>query len=90
MITPENLTYLFDNLKADEITKAFESHFDYLAFECHIFNTGCNATLEAFEYSEKREQEITNNGNLFCDKETFLQLFKDSDSLNPFLIELIK
>ena len=28
-------------------------------------------------------------GGIFCDMDTFIELFKESSSINPFLIELI-
>jgi hypothetical protein len=39
------------------------------------------------DYDEETENDANNNGQLFCDKDTFLQLYKESKSLNPFLME---
>lgn len=89
MITKDNLKFAFDDLNKEQIKKAFESEHDFLKFELCIFNVGACSMLEATEYKEEEEEETSGNGNLFIDKDQFLQLFKESESINPFLIELI-
>ena len=89
MITSENLKYCFDNLNKKEIKKAMQSNKDYIKFELHIFNVGGFATIKAVHYSEKKENKITSNGNIFCDKDTFLQLFIESESKNKYLKKYI-
>lgn len=89
MITKENITELLDKLTLEHIKPCFESNNDYVLFEVSIFNSGYYVRIESMDYSEEVEEEAQSVGNVFCDKDTFLQLFKDSDSINPYLIELI-
>ena len=89
MITSENLQFCFDNLNKKEIKKAMQSNKDYIKFELHTFNTGGFATIKAVHYSDKKETKTTNNGNVFCDKDTFLQLFIDSNSTNKYIQKYI-
>lgn len=89
MITKDNLTFCFDNLTESEIKKVMSSKKDYISFWLHIFNAGGFATAKPKNYSEKHEKRHADNGMLFIDKDDFLRLFKESDSLNPFLIEYL-
>ena len=89
MITQDNLKFAFDNLNKEEIQKVMDSNFDYLKFEISHFNTGSVSNIEACDYSEETEQELSDNGNMLIDKDDFLILFEESESVNPFLIEYI-
>ena len=89
MITPENLTAVLNSLSSEDIDNAFDQTSDYIYLKLHLSNSGCYSDISCMDYDEATEKDANNNGNLFCDKDTFLQLFKDSDSINPFLMELI-
>jgi hypothetical protein len=89
MITRDNLKFAFDDLNEEQIKKAFESEKNYLLFELCHFNAGSFSCLIAVDYDEEEDQDARDNGNLFIDKDDFLQLFKESESVNPYLIELI-
>jgi hypothetical protein len=88
MITSENLKFCFDNLTKKDI-KQLEKKHDCLKFELHIFNTGSFSTIKSCDYSEKKETKLSASGNLFLDKDTFLQLFIESGSKNKFLQKYI-
>lgn len=89
MITRDNLSEVLDMLTEIEIKTADESGKDHILLEVSYSNACVWANLTACDHSEETESEANDNGNLFCDFDTFLQLFKDSDSINPFLTELI-
>ena len=77
MITQENARNVFNTLKVDEVAKALESKGDYLKIELFIFNAGHQINIEGTEYNEEDETEINNNGNLYIDKDQFIQLLSD-------------
>lgn len=86
MITQDNLVACFDSLDQEEIENAFNSPHDYILFEC----ISCGVVrIASHDYDEELAEETQSEGNVFCDKDAFLYLFKDSDSQNPYLIELI-
>jgi hypothetical protein len=87
MTTKDNLKYCFDNLDQDDIREAMESNKDYVVFELHSFNTGSYPSLEGVKYSAEMQIETHDKGNIYCDKDDFLRLFKESESVNPFLID---
>jgi hypothetical protein len=89
MITKNNLKFCFDSLKESEIKKVMDSRKDYVSFWLHIFNAGGFATVKPVNYSEKKELKHSDNGMLLLDKDDFLRLFKESESVNPFLIEYL-
>jgi len=91
MITKENLIFCFENLKEEEINKAFEieSEKDYILFSLHVFNIGGFATIKAYNYDEEKQTESDHNGSLFMCKDDFLQLYKDSKAQNKHLDDLI-
>lgn len=86
MITLENLSSVLNILTEKEITKAMKSETDYLLLSLDGYG---NALLTPVFDFEKVYEIIDSTGALFCDKEDFLELFKESESINPFLIELI-
>ena len=87
MITKDNLKWAFDTLTQDEVTSAMESNNDYVSLEMHISNVGSYTTLRNVDPDE--QDQIESNGNLFMDKDSLLMLFKESDSVTPYLIEWI-
>jgi hypothetical protein len=89
MITQENLAEVLDSLTEAQISKAMDGPNDYVSLEVSCSNACVWVDLEDCEWSEEVEQEIQNNGNLFCYKDQFLHLVKKSDTVNPFLLELV-
>ena len=89
MITKDNVKEVMDAITKKDIDTVIDAGEDFILLELHIFNTGGSVSITCLPYSEEVEQEANDNGQLFCDFDTFLQLFKDSESVNPFLIELI-
>ena len=87
MITNDNLKWAFDNLNETEIEKAMGGNHDHVIFEVHTCNAGGFSSLRAEHYDEDRAQEIEGNGDLYMDKDQFLELVKESESVNPFLIK---
>lgn len=89
MITKDNLVWCFDNLAPAHIEAAMNSSNDYILFELIIFNIGALSYITSMDYSEEVEKEAHDNGQVFCDKDTFLQLFKDSNSTNEYLMKYL-
>jgi hypothetical protein len=88
MITKDNLKAVFDNLNKSQIEEAMNYDSDYVyfgvsSFGSYFVNKVPNDDL--LEIQSDAEAE----GNLVCDKDDFLRLFKESDSLNPWLIQLM-
>jgi hypothetical protein len=88
MITPDNLNDVLNSLQADNIKEVYDKYLEYILLEVFIYNTGHKAQLTAHEYNEEVEQEANDNGQLFCDMDTFLQLVKESETTNKHLLEL--
>jgi uncharacterized protein (DUF1919 family) len=89
MITWENISEVLDNISEKQVKDCFNDTKDYAFLQVFITNTGYTVSLESCDYSEEQELDANNNGNVFVDKETFLLIFKNSKSVNPFLIELL-
>jgi hypothetical protein len=91
MITQENLKFCFDDLTQEEVINTFDtnSDCDYVLFELNITNVGGYSTITPAHYNEEMETEANDSGQLFCDKDDFLQMFVESGSTNESLIELI-
>tara|TARA_R110000868_G_scaffold126602_1_gene333767 strand:- start:43 stop:306 length:264 start_codon:yes stop_codon:yes gene_type:complete len=87
MITKENLTEVLNQLTKEDINEAMNSKSDYLALYMNGYGY---VFLESFDINnEEKEEEILSTGGIIIDKDNLLQLFKESESINPFLIELI-
>lgn len=88
MITKENLKLFFDALTEDQINTVMDSAGDYVAG--YITGNVGMCIIEAIEIlDEETEEEVYSSGGFICDKDDFLRLFKESESVNPYLIELI-
>lgn len=87
MITSENLKFAFEDLTAEQVQLALNGISDYLRFELMHCNAGSVAMLENTPYNEEDENETNDNGNLFVDKDTFLQLYIDSGADNEAINE---
>jgi hypothetical protein len=81
MITKHNLKELIKTIEPSLIKEALDSNNDYLLIECHTFNVGSFATIEAVIYSPDTQDNAAANGNLFLDKDDFLRL---ADELEIF------
>jgi hypothetical protein len=81
MITKDNIKELVQTISTDTLHDAINSPCDYILFWAHTFNAGSFATIEAMHYNEQTEQEANDNGQLFCDKDTFLQLLNETEAL---------
>jgi len=86
MISKDIISACFDALDQEEVEITFNSPHDYILFEC----LSCGIVrITPHDYDEDLAEETQSEGNIFCDKDAFLYLFKESDSQNPYLIELI-
>lgn len=88
MITKDNLTEVLNSLTKEQINNVFESNCDHVCLWLGSYGDIYFDPIpnNCFKQGEKMASET---GGIFCDKDTFLQLFKDSEAINPFLIELI-
>lgn len=86
MITRENLSSVLDMLTEEQISNAMEAKTDYVLLTVNGY--GYVSLTPSFDYEED-EQEAEQTGGILCDKDEFLRLFSESESINPFLIELI-
>lgn len=86
MITRDNLSSVLDMLTEEQISNAMEAKTDYVLLTVNGY--GYVSLTPSFDYEED-EQEAEATGGVFCDKDEFIRLFSESESINPFLIELI-
>ena len=88
MITRDNLNSVLDMLTEKQINDAMNSKTDYV---CLWANSYGYVYLDAIpsDCIEEGQQFSEDMGGVFCDKDEFLRLFSESESINPFLIELI-
>lgn len=77
MITSDNLKEIIQTISPENIQAAINGTGDYILLEVHIFNAGSFGTIESKDYNETDETEASANGQLFCDKDTFLQMCED-------------
>ncbi|MFT7280526.1 MAG: hypothetical protein ACI9DM_000245 [Cyclobacteriaceae bacterium] len=80
MITNENFKHLLQTLNPERIQAEIDSPEDYILFNAHTFNVGTFATIQSRNYNEEDEQEASDTGNLFCDKDSFLQLIEETEA----------
>lgn len=74
MVTKDNIKYLIQTISAETIQEELDKPNDFILLQAHIFNVGAYGTIESIDYKEEVEEEAHANGNLFCDKDTFLQM----------------
>lgn len=89
MITADNVKFCFENLNEEEVKRTMDSSCDYVSFQLSIFNVGGVSSCDPYDYDEELEQELTDNGNMFCDKDDFLRLYQESEAVNPHLEKYI-
>ena len=86
MITRDNLTSVLDALTEQEINDTMDASTDMVLLT--VSGYGYVSLTPSFDYEE--DQEVAEStGGIWCDKDDFLRLFSESESVNPFLIELI-
>jgi hypothetical protein len=86
MITRDNLSSVLDMLTEEQINNAMDAKTDYVLLR--VDGYGNVSLTPSFDFDEAQEI-VDSTGALFCDKDDFLRLFSESESINPFLIELI-
>jgi hypothetical protein len=86
MITRDNLSSVLNMLTEEQISNAMEAKCDHVLLTVNGY--GYVSLTPSFDYEED-EQEAEQTGGILCDKDDFLRLFSESESINPFLIELI-
>tara|TARA_R110002095_G_scaffold138164_1_gene119672 strand:- start:1460 stop:1717 length:258 start_codon:yes stop_codon:yes gene_type:complete len=85
MINKNNLKSYFDNLTAKDISEAIDSNPDYIG--CYINGYGWCYSVPVNDSID--EDDVESTGGFICDKDDFLRLFVESESKNPFLLQLI-
>jgi len=85
MITTENIKDYFDLLTESDINEAINSDVDYIG--CYINGYGYVYAIPMGV--NDCENDLLSMGGFKCDKDDFLRLFQDSESLNPWLIDLL-
>lgn len=88
MITAENLKIVFDSMTQQDVNELNQPG-DYIIVLLNQYNAGFNIIVMSCNYDDEKEESVISNGNLFLDKDDFLRLFKESGSVNPYLIELM-
>ena len=86
MITIDILSSVLDMLTEQEIKESMEAKTDMVLLT--VSGYGCVSLTPSFDY-EADQEEAESTGGIWCDKDEFLRLFSESESINPFLIELI-
>jgi hypothetical protein len=86
MITKENFSSVFDALTEEEINDTMDARTDMVLLTVNGY--GYVSLTPSFDY-EADQEEAEATGGIWCDKDEFLRLFSESESINPFLIELI-
>jgi hypothetical protein len=86
MITKDNLSSVLDMLTEQEINDTMDARTDMVLLT--VSGYGYVSLTPSFDY-EADQEEAEATGGIWCDKDDFLRLFSESESVNPFLIELI-
>ena len=76
MITKNNFQTLVETMRPNEITEQLDKQHDWVLMESHIFNVDGYATLESMDWNEDTQEYANDNGYLFCDKDTFVNLLE--------------
>ena len=86
MITRDNFSSVLDMLTEQEINDTMNARTDMVLLTVNGY--GYVSLTPSFDY-EADQEEAEATGGIWCDKDDFLRLFSESESINPFLIELI-
>lgn len=74
MITKDNIKYLIETIPTETMQSELDKPNDFILLQAHIFNVGGYGSIESMDYDEEVDEKAQASGNLFCDKDTFLQL----------------
>jgi len=85
MITSENIKEYFDLLTESDINEAMNSDVDYIG--CYINGYGYVYAIPMD--TNDSDKDLISMGGFKCDKDDFLRLLEESESINPFLLKLI-
>ena len=77
MITKDNIKYLIETIPTETMQSELDKPNDFILLQAHIFNVGGYGSIESMDYDEEVDEEAQASGNLFCDKDTFLQLCEE-------------
>jgi hypothetical protein len=88
MITKDNLTEVLNSVTEKDISEAMNAKSDYVALWLSSYGHVNLESINLFK-DEEREEDILATGGLICDKDDFLRLFTESESINPFIIQYL-
>jgi len=74
MITKENIKYFIESIPTETIQEELDKQHDFVLLQAHIINVGGYGSIESMDYDEEIQDDADANGNLFLDKDTFLQM----------------
>lgn len=77
MITKDNLKYFIESIPTETMQAELDKPNDFILLQAHIFNVGGYGTIESMDYDEGVDEGAQASGNLFCDKDTFLQMCEE-------------
>lgn len=77
MITKDNIKHFIESIPTETMQEELDKQHDFVLLQAHIFNVGGYGSIESMDYDEEIEQEAHAHGNLFCDKDTFLQMCEE-------------
>lgn len=79
MITRDNIQEVLNNLTIEEITTEIDKDGDFVEIWVHTSNSGFYTSIESGHYDEETEQNANDNGQLFIDKDDFLNMLGDNN-----------
>ena len=79
MITEGNIKEILESLDLIDMAQELAAPEDYISIWVSYFNTGSYAEVHSLDYSEARDEEHNNNGMLFMDKDTFVELLEENN-----------
>jgi hypothetical protein len=77
MITKDNIKHLVETINPETMQAELDKPHDFILLQAHIFNVGGYGTIESMDYDEEVDEQAQASGNLFCDKDTFLQMCEE-------------
>jgi hypothetical protein len=88
MITTDNFKQIAEELTTEQVNKALGNYNkDHISLEVFIFNAGHQIKLTARTYNRRTEKEHEDNGQLYMDTDSFLQMCEESGVENPAIKE---
>jgi hypothetical protein len=79
MITRDNIREVFDNISKEDLDSVMSSKYDMCLLTVNGYGW---VNLFSRGDIEQAELEAEDEGGIFCDKDSLLQLFKESGSTN--------